>query len=167
MSIFLAIVDLLKAAVWLIAVAFIAIWYKGDIRDILPRLRKAGPTGIELDAAIQQRVAVSTVSTSVTLKDLPGFPRTEAMATVETELHQSLKLIETELQIDMLIRQLAVARLSTVFERIYSLLFGSQIVGLRRPAHSNKASLEEAKDFFEPYRRQYEEFSRIMALRVG
>ena len=58
----------------------------------------------------------------------------------------------------MLIRQLAVARLSTVFERIYSLLFGSQIVGLRRLAHSDKASLEEAKDFFEPYRRQYEEF---------
>src|SRR5262249_52915341 len=119
MGIFLAIVDLLKttitAAAWPLAVAAIALCYKEDIGKHLSRVRKAGPAGLELDAAVQQRAEPAKVSDPGELKELPGFLRTKAIQAVEMDLHKALKLVDTEHKIDILMQQPAVSRLSTGF----------------------------------------------------
>jgi hypothetical protein len=56
---------------------------------------------------------------------------------------------------DLLIRVLAQAQLEAAFERIYNLIFGSQIVALRRLNEAGRVSVEGSRAFFEPYTRQY------------
>ena len=46
-------------------------------------------------------------------------------------MHKALEIIDPGSQVDVLVRHLAQSRLETVFERAYSAIFGTQILGLR------------------------------------
>lgn len=80
------------------------------------------------------------------LKELPGFPERSLMiAKVETDLHAELELFDPEKRIDLLIRHLAVARLSVAFEQIHRTLYGSQIRGLRALAAAENGTVARAE----------------------
>ncbi|MCS3896412.1 hypothetical protein M2171_005545 [Bradyrhizobium japonicum USDA 38] len=140
-------IELAKAIAWPVAVIAIGLMFKADVRALFPRLKKAGPTGFEFDPGRQVLAAPSKE-----LKDLPGFPeRSPMVAKVETDLHTELELFDPDRRIDLLIRNLAVARLATSFEQIHRTLFGSQLRSLRALAASENgaASRAEASSAFE------------------
>lgn len=147
-----AVVTLLTSVAWPAAVIVIAVIYKVDIQSLLPRLRKAGPTGVELDPAEQQKKVSSTAVVqpgSVELKQLPGVGRTPAIEQVEREIHVSLSKIDEENRTDILVRSLAESQLAATFERIYNVIFGSQITVLKRLNELGQVSIADAKEFYE------------------
>jgi hypothetical protein len=130
--------------------------FRSDVRALFPRLKKAGPTGLEFDPSRQVLSAVTRE-----LQELPGFPaRTPMITKVETELHAELGIIDPEKQIDVLVRHLAVARLGRNFEQIYRVIFGSQIAGLKALASASggSTSREESASFFDGVKAKFPEF---------
>ena len=79
---------------------------------------------------------------------------------VETELHAELGIIDPEKQIDVLVRHLAIARLSRNFEQIYRIIFGSQIAGLTAlaAAPNGEAPASEASAYFDTIKAKFPEF---------
>ncbi|WP_141935734.1 hypothetical protein [Bradyrhizobium sp. UNPA324] len=148
-------VDLAKAIAWPSAVFALGFMFRSDVRELFPRLKKAGPAGLEFDPARQALAAPSKE-----LKDLPGFPeRSPAIAKVETNLHAELELMDPEKRIDLLIRHLAVARLAWVFEQVYRTLFGSQIRALRAlHGEGGKTTRTESAAFFDQVKSEFPQF---------
>jgi hypothetical protein len=158
-----ALIGALKGLWWPIAAVIIAAVYKAEFRLLLPRLRRAGPTGVEFDPAGQQQAAqAATVANNPApgqLREFPGMVRTPAIERLERQLHTQLSAItnlsEDEKR-DLLVRILAQAQLEAAFERIYNIIFGSQIAFLRRlNGPALRLSVEDAHSFFEPYARQF------------
>ncbi|MBR0803594.1 hypothetical protein JQ636_08605 [Bradyrhizobium japonicum] len=148
-------VELAKAIAWPSAVFGLGFMFRSDVRELFPRLKKAGPAGLEFDPARQVLAAPSKQ-----LKDLPGFPeRSPVIAKVETSLHSELELMDPDKRVDLLIRHLAVARLAWNFEQIYRTLFGSQIRALRA-LHSSggKTSRAESAAYFDQVKSEFPQF---------
>lgn len=160
MEFIVALFDLLKSIAWPIVAVIFVIHYKSEvIKDILPRLRKAGPAGIELDAAEQQKkLENDIIANSADIRKIHLHEPTPAIAQVESRLFNEIKTLNNENKIPLLIRGLAIAQLVGAFERLYRVLFGSQIIGLRKLNESYKIPVSEAREFFETYRVQYPDF---------
>jgi hypothetical protein len=148
---------LVKAVAWPAAVFALGFMFRSDVRALFPRLKKAGPTGLEFDAARQ--VVLGAVTRE--LKDLPGFPqRSPTLARVERELHAELAIIDPEQQIDILVRHLAVARLARNFEQTYRIIYGSQIAGIAALAATalGEAPVSESASYFDAVKAKFPEF---------
>jgi hypothetical protein len=138
-------VDLLKGIAWPVALIVIVYMFRAQLRELLPRVRKAGPTGVEI--AEQELLKVTRWSGE--LKPLP-VPRTNLIERVEMVLHEDLQRFPDAERVDLLVNRLAVARLATIFERAYGAIFGSQIRGLKAlVASAGQASIADARKFFE------------------
>lgn len=150
MQIFLAIIDLLKAIAWPLAVIVISVIFKDSFSELLKRVRKIGPTGAEMsDVVAQARQEGYAVPKSIDdLKNLKNFPSTDAMDEVRFKLHQSIGEINEADRIDILINQLSLARLDLLSATAYQFMFGSQEAFLRGLAIS-PVSTESAEQFFE------------------
>ncbi len=148
-----AVASLLKSVAWPIAAVLIMFAFRAEVRLLLPRLRKAGLTSVEFDAAAQQAV-VTTDLTTATLKQLPGVSRTEAIKTLELSIRENLNLIPDTDRLDVAIGELALARLSMHFERVYHAVFGSQIVLLRRLHERGAFSLKDVEAYYESISRE-------------
>ncbi len=61
-GIFKIFVDLIKAIAWPSAVFALGFMFRSDVRALFPRLKKAGPTGLEFDPARQVLAAVKCYS---------------------------------------------------------------------------------------------------------
>ena len=121
------------------AVFALGYMFRSDVRALFPRLKKAGPTGLDFDPARQLLAAASKE-----LKTLPGFPdRTPMIAKVETDLQAELDIIDPDKRIDVLIRRLAVARPARNFEQMHRTLLGSQIRALRALSEAEVARRRE------------------------
>lgn len=146
-------VDLIKSLAWPLVTAIVVFYFRGDVRALIGRLHKAGPTGVEFSAVTNQATSASAAGGEKTglLKDFPGLGRTDAIASVERLLIDNLEkqnILEKD-KVEYLIRHLAETRLVTHFFRLYTYILGSQIDGLRRLNERKKVSIEEAKEFFE------------------
>ena len=81
------------------------------------------------------------------------------MAEIEKNLLNSVRLVDSDKQVGLLVRALAQSRLEAVFERGYAFIFGSQVLGLRTLRdRGGEASLEEGKEFFENTKKEHLEF---------
>ena len=61
-----------------IAAVIIAVVFKVEFRKLLPRLRRAGPTGVEFDPAGQQQAVTPMNNPSPgQLRQFPGMVRTQ------------------------------------------------------------------------------------------
>ena len=146
---------LLKALAWPASVLTIALFYKADLKAIIPRLRKAGPSGVKLDPPLQQSVVITDLSGTIS-KPLPGIARTEAVEDLERILRQQISTIQDGDRIDRLILELSQARLTAHFERVYRVIFGTQILGIRRlNERKSPVDLDELKKFFLEYTAQF------------
>jgi hypothetical protein len=139
-------VDLLKGLAWPVAFFGTMFLFRVDVRALLPRLIKAGPTGMEFERQPQ------TLSQpwSGELNKLPNNrPRTAITEEIEKSLHAALQTIKDDQRIDVLVNELAVSRLHAVFERIYGPIYGSQIAGLRALVSAGgRVPMSDAVNFF-------------------
>lgn len=200
---FLGFVDLLKGISWPLALGLIAYMFKGEIGNLLDRVREAGPRGAKFDpkqpeqqqkqkqlaseiernrqhpeimlekkageaegtSVIAAGMSADPILPSVVggspgkptdpsdikLKDLPGMSRTLEQASLERVLHFVLRTkdeIPEDLRVDFLIRLLAEAQISLEFEKIYRIIYGSQLRGLRRLRELQTISVGDARQYF-------------------
>lgn len=149
-------VDLLKGIAWPIVVFVIAYVFRQPLKELFPRITKAGPTGIEMAEA--QQVQVSKWSGEL----LPGVQRTPAIEAQEKTLYARLDDITVEKRTGLLVNALAVAQLSSRFERIYGAIYGSQIAGLRALVNAGgKVTSADALQFFNDMKSKKPEMSNI------
>jgi hypothetical protein len=121
-------VELVKGTAWPALIFGLVYLFRRPLQELMPRVRRAGPTGIELE--VPQQTALISKWTGE-LKQLPGLTRTLPIENLEKTLHTQLESTRVEERVDLLVNRLAVAQLSSVFERVYGSIFGSQIAGLR------------------------------------
>jgi hypothetical protein len=164
MALLALVFDLLKGIAWPLAVFGIACLFRREIKALLPRIKRAGPSGIEVSEAtaieIQEYTKIQQpgeITAKPELKQLPGISRTPAIADLEMQLHESLTRLNPQHPVDVLIRELAESRLRTFFERVYNLITGSQIRLLRYLNTAQNASMDEVGQFFETTKTQFPE----------
>ena len=172
-AIVLGFFGLLTGIAWPLVLLTISIAYKPEILLFLPNLfalflrsRKvkiAGVMEVEIDAAEQQQKAADLIkidadSSTVKLKEIPGLVRTAAIARLERDLHTRLKDITPDTDpVDVLVRNLAQARLEAAFGFIYAGIFGSQIARLIALEARRRVPTDEAHKFYLEIETKYPE----------
>ncbi len=160
---FKTVIDLIKGVAWPAALLMIVFMFKAEFRPLIERIIKLGPGGVEIGPRLAEKQGQAEVSdpdvlqstAEGELKELPGRWRSDALAIIEHKLHRSLSdliesgKIERESQIDFLVNELAITRLVGFFDRIYSLIFGSQIRGLIHLNQFGSATIAEARELYE------------------
>jgi hypothetical protein len=142
--------DLLKGIAWPVAVVIVAVAFRTDIKALLPRIRRAGPSGVEFDPAAQQNSAAESRSAAASvLQPLPGLDRTPTIEALEKHLLQALAVVDESKKVALLVRLLAQARLEHAFALIYNSIFGSQIAFLRYLEKTVRASQSDAQSYME------------------
>lgn len=155
-AVIVAFSSLLHSIAWPIAATVIAVLFRTDIRSVLPRIRKAGPTGVELDPVQRQNIGKADLTLSAT-KQLPGLLRTKAIDDLERLLRQNLSDVPEEDRLDWLLVQLAQTRLIAHFERVYRAIFGTQITLLRRLNEQSTITVGDARQFYSENAAKYTE----------
>ncbi|EHP92853.1 hypothetical protein [Methylorubrum extorquens] len=154
---FTALLDLVKelarSLAWPIVVTIIAFRYKDEFKQVTPRVKRLGPSGLELDVPnAQEHVTNDVLSSSGNLKSKTYMPKpSPPIAALEERLRIEVEKIEEANRVDVLLRELATTRLVAAFEFILSLIFGSQIEGLKALDERSQVTVEEAKEFFKQY----------------
>ncbi|MDR6871144.1 hypothetical protein J2Y55_002152 [Bosea sp. BE125] len=155
--------DVVKSVAWPGAMILIMLLFKREIRPLIDRIVRVGPGGVELGPRSAEKQGEAKVSEPDTLeqphngplRELPGRSRSVAQADLEIKLQQSLQdlikdgKLSPESQVDLLINELAGTRLTALFDRLYSFIFGSQIRGLIHLNQFGSAELEEVKALYD------------------
>lgn len=152
--------DVIKQLVWPLVVITLVYWFRSEIRVLIPKLKRAGPEGVEFESTERQQAA--SVSPPGELKQLPGISRTPAIERVERVLRANINQQyphATERE-DHLTRFLAEAHLVAHFERTYRIIFGSQIDGLKILNQRGDVPENEAREFFQQVQQKYPEVYR-------
>src|SRR5262245_61278904 len=106
------------------------IWFfRDDIRQIIPRVSKAGPTGVEF---VNQPGASGHTTIPDKLDDIPDLEPTLSVKQREQVLKSAIQELPEAQRVDRLISVLAQAQVAARFSELYGLIFGSQIEVLKR-----------------------------------
>jgi hypothetical protein len=161
MDVLKEVLEFLVAISWPIVVLIIALMFRADLGALIPRLKRAGPSGIEFDAAEQRKQAAEiSQSNPAELKKIPGVQRTAASVGVEQKLREAINKIEQSERFDVVLAELASSRLETHFALTYNIIFGSQIRALRLLNERNGVvPVSEAHAYFEEVKANHGEFS--------
>lgn len=161
------IINAIAHLAWPLVFGWLAVAYKPELLSFLPaalqrkiKLAVAGVVTVEMDALEQQPktdTKMEAESGTVELKEIPGLTRTPAMARLERQLHAQLKNVTAE-PVDVLVRNLAQARLEAMFGNIYARIFGSQIRGLKELKARRKVPTADAVAFYAEYEKANPEF---------
>jgi len=168
MALLQAVVDIVAATAWPVALVFVATRYKEEFQSLLTRVRKASLTGVEFDAGNQQ--GVRRPDDDLALTDYSRS--TPAVRSLEETLSLEINKRPSEQRQAVLVHELAISRLVAHFERSYRLIFGSQIRALRLlDKDEGGVPTEEAFTFFEQVKlgnpefyenRSFHEWSRFL-----
>lgn len=122
------------------------------------------PTGVRLQPQVtdQKRDAEagSPDADVVQLKPLRGRGRTQATADLELRIHSAMlseKVPDLE-RVDLLVHLLAEARIDMEFERIYRLIFGSQIRALKILNQEGRITVADARTRFQEVVAEHPDF---------
>jgi hypothetical protein len=154
------IINAIAHLAWPLVFGWIVVAFKPELLSFLPaalqrkfKLAVAGVVTVEVDALEQQQKVIPKLeaeSGTVELKEIPGLTRTPAMANIERQLHAQIKSVTAD-PVDVLIRNLAQARLEAWFGKVYSLIFGSQIHGLVELKARRKIPTAQAIAYYQEY----------------
>lgn len=146
--------DLLVGLGWPASIIFLGWLFRREIRRKFKDLISAGPTGMTFRA--QQDRHEPADLRSVALENLSHRPTVKSVA---EDIFNNVDKIDGPEQVPVLVNQLALARLGRHFEEIYSVIFGSQVEGLKDLASADGvASLAQAEQFFETVKAKDQEF---------
>lgn len=145
---------------WPVAIFILAGWlfrpqvkdFLVEIRTQLPRVRKAGPVGIELDAIEKQKDEGPNPAANVILPmRLTEPPPSDAVRLLEEGLVENLQTIPDAERVSGLVRQLATIRVQAGHEYVYNRIFDSQLFALRGLNTAANVSMQNARDFLATY----------------
>ena len=118
--------DLAKAIAWPFA-AIVAVWlFRGELKELLPKLTRVGFGGAEFTTMDQQNTKGPETTLVLPSENLAPLDDTVAQGFEEANL-QALQGLDAEQREPALIRALTFAQLENVFERAYAGIFGSQL----------------------------------------
>ena len=117
--------DLVKGVAWPIAFAIIAFYFRDDLRKLLPRIAKAGVSGVEFNSLPQQQVT----NVAIDSKSL-SLPTNETIDSLVPKLEAEIARYADEKKQPILIHALAHWQSVAFFENTFSLIWGSQIAAL-------------------------------------
>jgi hypothetical protein len=138
---------LLSAIAWPAVFLWIALIFKNQIKALIPRLRKAGTSGLEFGD--QQENIGPEPKLTISTDQSENILRPPAVAIVEQPIREDLKNYDETKVVDHLVTALARERLDRVFSLAYANIFGSQIRFLRDIVGLNgSATQTEAQKFF-------------------
>lgn len=140
--------DLIKGTIWPISIIFLILIFKNDIRLLLPRLRKFGVQGVEVDPVDNQRRAEPDIGSTRNSKAIISN-NTPVISAVESRILKNLEQFDKSDHESILVRALAEEQLVSTFERINRLIFGSQLLMLRRLNDQNSMLITEAEQIYE------------------
>jgi hypothetical protein len=150
-------VDLVKGIAWPLLIFGIAYAFRQPLKELLPRVRRAGPTGIEI--ADQSELVRKWTGE---LRQLPNLQRTTAIETLEKAIHTDLELTREDERTDLLVNRLAQNRLAAIFERVYGAIYGSQIAGLRALVNAGgKVTMSDAVQYFDEAKSKKPELNEV------
>ena len=154
------IINAIAHLAWPLVFGWLVVIFKPELLSFLPaalqrkfKVAVAGVITVEMDAVEQQQKITTKLeakSGAVELKEIPGLTRTPAMANLELQLHALLKNVTAD-PVDVLIRNLAQARLEAWFGKIYASIFGSQIHGLIELKARRKIPTAQVIAYYEEY----------------
>ena len=169
------IINAIAHLAWPLIFGWLVVVFKPELLSFLPSALKrkfkvavAGVVTVEMDALEQQQNITPEleVSGAIELKEIPGLTRTPAMAKIERELHALLKTVTAD-PVDVLVRNLAQARLEAWFGKVYASIFGSQIHGLIELRARRKIPTAQAIAYYDEYEKANPEFYKGMGLPDG
>lgn len=165
------IADVAKSAFWPLVISWIAFYFRVEIRNLIPRFKKANLSGVGLEFSDtgqkRENLEVDKLAelgqseaSNTELVEIPGRPRTDVIASVEKSILEHLGNFDEQKKIPLLVRELAQSRLEAAFERVYSASFGTQLAGLRQLiSEGGSVSVSTAQTFFdEEVKKQYPDF---------
>lgn len=182
-EIIVALIGLAKGLIWPAVLSVFVFVFKDDIRKMIPRIRKAGTGGLELEpekAQQQSVVKAEELSDRLSENEFKRFGQeriTETLIQVEASIRRDINsdvengIVKYPDRLDYVIRHLAAARIERHFFRVYNYIFGSQIAALYAikqtsvaPAQAIRQIFDNAKekdpDFYGDY--PFEEWVRFL-----
>ena len=132
------------------------------LRGLLYRAEEIGPKGVKLGERPQQQSEISPENSGpeAGLKTADATPLPPAIANLVEQLRKNLSGFVAEAHDEVLLRDLAAARVQLAHERTYRLIYGSQIAALERLEVAGSATVEEARDFYTRETADFSDFYR-------
>ncbi|SEO19577.1 hypothetical protein SAMN05216227_105914 [Pseudorhodobacter antarcticus] len=144
---FEVLLELIRAIAWPTAVIIAALLFSKDLKSLLPRIKKVGPAGLELETVHQNSEGLSEVrSTAVSESPLGELTDAEAKR-IEERNERELQAFPEEHHLKILLRALTMQELYRYFALAYANIFTSQII-LLEILNSRKIGHEEADELF-------------------
>lgn len=148
---------ILQAWAWPGAVLLLAWCFRTEIKEALPRVKEVGPTGVKMNDAPQQQ-RVGPVDSPKELSPVELGEPSKAIRLVEEKLNQQILEISADKRLPILLRELAQCRIFLHFERVYRIIFGSQIRALQSLNERPKVSVSEAIRFYDDVVKEFSPF---------
>ncbi|GHE87315.1 hypothetical protein GCM10016455_03970 [Aliiroseovarius zhejiangensis] len=139
--------DLAKAVAWPFAAIAVVWLFSGELKGLLPRLTRVGPTGAEFEGKLQPEAFRPGEVAKLEDVDLTELHDPVAQR-IEQETLDALRNYPDTDHLKILVRSLTEARMLRAFERLYSNIFGSQIEALQ-VLNARDVSHKEAVEMFE------------------
>lgn len=155
--------EFISSIAWPAAVVGVALLFKKDIQDAIPRVEHAGPGGVTLRQAAQESEPPKVQANEQEKPlDSANF-RPEVKKAYDTILAKLDKDRPTDVR-GHLAYYLAESQLATYFENTYGQIFGSQLRGLRALDGQGAVTVEDAESFYkreaaEKYPNEYKNFT--------
>lgn len=167
MTLLAAGVEVIKAIAWPAAILIAALVFRRQLSQLLPRVTEVGPGGVKIGPAEQTAVDLSpesieraalpaTRTSELVLLPVPGEPLSFFEQTIRDDL---AKLAPTDVtnREKLLIRGLAATQMELAFERIYAIIFGSQIRLLKEANAAKRLPAETAFKIYDEARTAFSE----------
>ncbi|WP_424940343.1 hypothetical protein [Aliiroseovarius sp. S253] len=144
--------EFMAALAWPIAVYFAAKLFKNELKTLLVRVKKVGPTGAEFDTVNQDNIEGPKPGSALAKESLA--PLSDPVAEeFEGANWEALEKIPTDQREAALVRALTFAQLANSFERAYAGIFGSQLRTLNL-LNGRDVPQAEAEDLLADYQEQ-------------
>ena len=152
------ILDFLKGVAWPLAALGIAALFSKEIKQILPRIKQLGPTGVHLESPEQEGSKPDDVTAAGIASVSLGPLIDPVAANFEENTNDILENIPEVERVPRLVRALAFQQLNKSFALAYHGIFGSQIRALRE-LNVRNISRSQADDWFKELQKENSAFA--------
>lgn len=136
--------DLIKGVAWPLAL-FMVVWiFRTQLRERIKDLISVGPGGAVLQAPVQPPVERPIAAVSAA-----DHPMKTVQSVLIPRIESELNNLPHDDRYKQLVVALAEARIDRAFEWVFSIIFGSQILALRRLKDVPSISIGEGEAFFD------------------